>query len=867
MPPCESGTVFSIEAMQCVPVVHPWNDCPDSLNIVGQKVNQSMIDYIGDFLGVEYKVVENHPHGKPVYEVELILSNNGPVTIVSRGWQIYFCHIMKINPLNLDTQYGIIFDHIQGCLFSISTTPNFSPIFPGQSKKINFWAMNWSVSKTDVMPNWYIYASGLKSRVIASTAGEGLDFVKPFLNAKQYKRTGPSDRFHPFSPMERYGKYNVENLGKAPFLVLPTPKSSIGSSSKLSIKPQEWVIVADSKVGAEAEILSEKLHIRKIDMAPQKKFIFLKVDNLKLNGVSNSEDYEIEMSAFGETIIVQGASPAGVFYGVQSLLSMIQGDSNSGYTIPVTFINDGPRYQYRGVQIDVARNFHPKSDILKLLEVMSMYKLNKLHMHLTDDEGWRLEIPGLPELTSVGSKRCDDLSEETCLLSQLGSGPNASAPVNGFYSVNDYKEILRFAKSRHIEVIPEFDMPGHARAAIKSMEVRAKKNKDPTGQLYLLTDPKDKSVYESVQMFSDNAANPCMQSTSLFVAHVLSEVMDMHKNIQPLRTYHFGGDEVGNGAWVDSPACKKLMNGDVTSTSEVKKHFVKLVSNMTASQSLNLGAWEDGMMGDQEIPFNRTELPNSDIIVYAWDNVWEWDRSSRAYRFANNGFKVVMSQATHLYFDHPYEPDPEERGYYWAPRYIDTMKTFSFKPDNLYANIDTNRSGKKLTLEEVCGPQGTKCVQLKNKENIIGMQGHLWSETVRTSEQMFEMYFPRLIAVAERAWHKAKFETAGKDSADSLLKNDWTKFANTIGYKELLRLDKIGVTYRVPPPGAYRNKKNKLSVVSAFPGLSIEISFDDQLTWTTVSSATTAYKGQTIHLRTRSADLKRTSRVIKMIVK
>lgn len=148
-------------------------------------------------------------------------------------------------------------------------------------------------------------------------------------------------------------------------------------------------------------LFPEKLHIRKIDMAPQKKFIFLKVDNLKLNGVSNTEDYEIEMSAFGETIIVQGASPAGVFYGVQSLLSLIQGDSNSGYIIPVTFINDGPRYQYRGVQIDVARNFHPKSDILKLLEVMSMYKLNKLHMHLTDDEGWRLEIPGLPELTSV----------------------------------------------------------------------------------------------------------------------------------------------------------------------------------------------------------------------------------------------------------------------------------------------------------------------------------------------------------------------------------------------------------------------------------------------------------------------------------
>ena len=149
-------------------------------------------------------------------------------------------------------------------------------------------------------------------------------------------------------------------------------------------------------------LFPDELHIRKIDMAPQKKFIFLKVDALNRNGDSNSlEDYEIEMSAFDETVIVHGASPAGVFYGVQSLLSMATGNPNSGYSMRVTFIKDGPRYPYRGVQIDVARNFHPKSDILKLLDVMAMYKMNKLHMHLTDDEGWRLEIPGLPELISV----------------------------------------------------------------------------------------------------------------------------------------------------------------------------------------------------------------------------------------------------------------------------------------------------------------------------------------------------------------------------------------------------------------------------------------------------------------------------------
>ena len=135
-------------------------------------------------------------------------------------------------------------------------------------------------------------------------------------------------------------------------------------------------------------------------------------------------------------------------------------------------IQDAPRFDYRGVMVDVARNFHSKDAILATLDQMAAYKMNKLHLHLTDDEGWRLEIPGLPELTEVGSNRCFDLEEKSCLLPQLGSGSTSDNFGSGYFSKADYVEILKYAKARNIEVIPEIDMPAHARAAVISMEAR-----------------------------------------------------------------------------------------------------------------------------------------------------------------------------------------------------------------------------------------------------------------------------------------------------------------------------------------------------------------------------------------------------------
>lgn len=232
------------------------------------------------------------------------------------------------------------------------------------------------------------------------------------------------------------------------------------------------------------------------------------------------------------------------------------------------------------------------------------------------------------------------MSERTCLMSQLGSGPNMTSSVNGYYTVKDYTEILKAAKRHYIEVIPELDMPGHARAAIKSMEARSKTISGNTGSMYILTDPKDKSHYQSVQMFSDNALNPCVAGSFKFLTHLLYELKAMHKPIMPLKNYHFGGDEVGNGAWLKSPACQKLMKSSAFTTSDVKHYFVSMVSNLTASLNLDISAWEDGLMDTSEQVFPRKSIENENVTAYAWDNIWEWNKASRAYKFANAGYKV-----------------------------------------------------------------------------------------------------------------------------------------------------------------------------------------------------------------------------------
>ncbi|BFZ06050.1 hypothetical protein BsWGS_09089 [Bradybaena similaris] len=841
--------------------------------------NQPVIDYIAQHLHVQYTVVDNYKkYGTDLYEASIRLSNTGDEAIPGGNWRIYFISVNVIEPTYIlegheyvDNVAKITISHTKGYLYSVGPSAEFTSLNPGDHLEFNFKVQFWSVSRYEQMPRWYVSAPGMNARNLNSTAGEDLAFVSPFNKPEAWKRFD-YDKFDPWTPDVRYDRnaaWEVTPLTSYP--VIPTPISFTTSSKQMvSLLTDSWTVVYDTEstrsigvafIDMMNEFFPGAANISLSQTTPPQRYIHLFLGNVTQGANRSTEAYKIQIQAGSKAVNVTGVTPEGVFYGAVTLVQMALKSSPAG-SLPDSQVEDWPRFSYRGMHVDTARNFIPKTTILKLLKVMSLYKLNKLHFHLSDDEGWRLEIPGLEDLTQVGGRRCHDLAERECVMSTLGSGADDHSSGSGFYTVKDYQEILELAKRLHIEVIPEFDMPGHAHAAIRSMKARQQKlmdlgNRDNSSH-YVLDDADDTSYYYSVQYYTDNAVNPCIESTYRFISEVYKQVSEIHRNIQPLKVYHFGGDEVAKGAWLNSTACASLLRSGVS----LKSLFTQRVANIT--KDVALMAWEDGLMDHDSLPWQRSLLANKDIIVQAWQNVWEWGVSSRAYNLANGGYKVVFSPVTHMYFDHPQEPSPEERGFYWGTRYTDAFKTFSFMPDDYYLNADIKRSGEPITLAEICGKNNLGCPPLNKSENILGLQGQLWSETVRSPEQLEYMIFPRLLALAERAWHKGSWEGKDTSARGAPLKSDWARFAASLGSQDLRILDKLGVGYRVPPPGA-KQVGGTISTNVEFPGLQVQYKVGTSA-WNVLQQTTTFTEGQEITLRTTSADQKRYSSEVKVVM-
>jgi hexosaminidase len=399
--------------------------------------------------------------------------------------------------------------------------------------------------------------------------------------------------------------------------------------------------------------------------------------------------------------------------------------------------------------------------------------------------------------------------------------------------------LLRAATARHIEVVPEIDSPGHARAAIKAMEARARAG----DARYLLSDPQDRSRYSSVQNYDDNAINACLESSYAFMAKVMDEVKEMYAEAgAPLRTWHVGADEVGAGAWTGSPACQKLYGTTpgLHSVDDVHPHFIRRVNQLAKERGLGLRGWSDGLRktvaaavtgptdgAAKTILDPRADLAGNPVSVNWWGTLFWWDNA--AHRMADAGYQVILSSPDFLYLDHPHEADPDERGYYWATRATSVRKLFSFISGNLPANAQLTRDQMgndyaKVFARSAASPRPVE--PLSRPRNIIGLEGSLWSETVRTRQQLEAMIFPRMLALAERAWHRAPWEPAdGADVAARIdrraLDADWERFANLLGHKELPKLDRARIHYRLEVPGA-RLVDGALEVNVALPGLPLE---------------------------------------------
>ena len=777
-------------------------------------------------------------------------------------WQIYFHLIRHIAPLSIA---GVQIEHVQGDLHRITPNADFAGLQPGQTLTLPFSSAPWLASYSDFMPRAFIVSAGLNAEVFANTDTEHLQqFVQPLTRPEQLQRNFGEPDLVPLVTAASRFEHNARlstvatPAADAWQQLIPTARESKFSGQYLTLG-NTWQIRFDSSVDNEADILTTQLNMLGIQLA--------QADTAAKSAgvVQLAVDSELDLGAEGyklaiekDSIRLTGKDNAGLFYAVQSLLALLQPQATQ-YRLPLGEISDAPRASWRGMHYDMARNFHGKDVTLRLIDAMARYKLNKLHLHLTEDEGWRLQIPGLPELTDIGAKRCFDLTEQQCLLTQLGTGPHASGSGNGYYSTTDFIEILQYAAKNHIEVIPEIDLPGHARAAIVAMKARYHRltaaGQHEAAAQYLLSDPADTSTYLSVQNYTDNSANVCLESTYVFIDKVLSELQLMYQQAGvPFNIYHMGGDEVAKGSWEGSPACQQLIStpgNNVNAVKDLKPYFVSRVATLTQKRGLALAGWEDGLMYDQQNTFDRSQFANRQVIANAWDNIWEWGVADRAYRLANNGYQVVLSPGTHLYFDHPHEAHPDERGYYWATRYAGIDKVFGFMPDDLYANADTTRSGAPIT--DLAALVGRPLPALTQPQNILGIQGQVWSETIRTAAQLEQMIYPRLLALAERAWHKAGWEADNNSTAKTL---DWQRFANRLGQVELAKLAAQGSDIYLPPPGATQTASG-WQFNTLLPGLEIECSIDQGKHWQACQP--TAFKAS-FWLRSKSGKL--TSRTI-----
>lgn len=820
---------------------------------------------------LRFGVLTNFAHDGSRFRI--VLHNRSSVGLPAgeANWRIYFHSIRKIH---LDeSATGMRLTHINGDLNEFAPTQYFGGLKAGASLEIIYSSREWVVSYTDFMPRAFIAQPGLAPAVFANTDTEDVrSFVDAIEAPEQQQRFGGLDRknnkkdFYPIATAASRYQDNLalSQINAKPQLIIPTPKSVSLEKGKLRLD-NNWQIRYASDLAQEALYLQQQLKGAglSVDCQPDEVPAAGKVISLAIDSHANNADESYSLTIQKNHLSLTGADKPGVFYAIQSLLGLLPAGTKKSVDLPLISIKDTPRFHWRGMHYDMARNFHGKAVTLRLIEQMGRYKLNKLHLHLSEDEGWRVQIPGLPELTEVGANRCFDLAENQCLLTQLGTGPSKSGSGNGYYSREDFIEILKFAAERHIEVIPEIDMPGHARAAIKSMEARYRKHlaagQKAAAEQYLVSDLADKSRYMSVQNYTDNAINVCLPSTYTFAEKVIDELQQYRDAGLKLTTFHMGGDEVGKGAWSESPACKTLFakgeNG-ISAVADLKPYFVRRMAEITHARGMNLAGWEDGLMHDPTNTFNRKQFDNNKVYANAWDNIWEWGVADRAYRLANAGYKVILSPATHLYFDHPYEASPNERGYYWATRYSDTAKVFGFMPDNYYANADKTYEGVPITNLEAL--VGRKLPALHTPENIAGMQGQLWSETIRTPEQLEVMIYPRLIALAERAWHKSDWESEISNSQARV--QEWVNFSSALVVREFLKLAASGSAFYLPPPGAII-KSGRMFVSTAYPGLQAEYSLDQGARWQRYQ-APVKLRIKSVQLRSRLG--KRTSYVTKI---
>ena len=659
------------------------------------------------------------------------------------------------------------------------------------------------------------------------------------------------------SSVDRYNNYLSSTVNKSELdLIVPTPNTIELLGGELPLK-SKYSINIDESLNLDSNLIVSLLdEVTEIDIKENDS-----INDIYVNYVDdlNEESYILNINQ--DKILISASDRAGALYAIQSLKQIFLVSKLENTPIKNLIVNDSPRFSYRGMLLDISRNFYGPEKIKQIIDYLSFFKINHLDFRITDDEGWRLEIPGLEELTEVGSKRAYTKDEFENLIPMYGSGPDTDSSGSGYLSRVEFIDILKYANQRNITIIPQISFPSHARSAIISMNARYQKymklGNIVEAEKYLLIDPEDKSEYYSAQGFNDNIACICRESAYTFYDKVIDEVYLMYKDAGvKFQKFGVGADELPYGAWQKSPICDKFMDeksitGDYNALYEMMQ---RRVYNKLSSYDLTMTGWDDILLKLTEKNQSETKIKDffkdDDILLYVWKNDWGQGRQDMIYKYANLGYKTIMSNSSAFYFDMVDDRDFDNIGLSWSG-YADykdiwTVDVYDIFNDS-YGVEKNNISQDYINSSEKLNPE--------NRENIIGIQSQIWSETIKSEDILDYMFMPNIIVFSQKAWsNDPKWMTISDQGLRrKTLQKEWNNFANNIGQRLLPIVDNIfdGLKYDLPKPGGVIIN-DSLFANSAFPGLHIKYTLDGSIPnseSTNYSSPFKINKDDVVHLR------------------
>ena len=495
------------------------------------------------------------------------------------------------------------------------------------------------------------------------------------------------------------------------YLIIPKPQSLQMMDGRYSIDGKTKVS-GDEGLASEGNYLAELLSsVSGQTITFDSKGngnIYLELDT----SLSSEEEYHLLVEY--DKVIISGKTPRAVFYGIQTMRQLLPSEtgpskSTGELTIPATIIKDAPRFAYRGMHLDVARHFFSVEFVKRYIDWLAIHKMNTFHWHLTEDQGWRIEIKKYPKLTEVGAWR------NGTIVGHFPGTANDNTKHGGFYTQEEIKDIVAYAASRHITVIPEIELPGHASAAIAAypflscfpsepsvvpndMISEVSKQAQANGQPKIVQE--SWSVYNDVYCVGN-------EETFAFIENVLREVMELF----PSDYIHIGGDECPKDNWKRSPQCQKRKREEgLKDEHELQSYFIKRVERFVNSKGKNIIGWDEILEGGL--------APNATVMS------WRGNEGGITASRANHN--VIMSPNSHCYFDH-YQSEDREQEPLAIGGFLSVEKVYAFDPI-------------PEELEE------------DKRKYILGGQANLWTEYIDSEEHAEYMLFPRMTALSEVLW-------------------------------------------------------------------------------------------------------------------